>query len=113
MLSPTERTVAQEFCKGLSDKEVADRLNKSYWTVKVQKKAIYQKLGISKDTELLWYMILEKIGRNFDLKELRRHGLELLMAVLFIVLQVTGNAGDLRRCRMARRARTEIRSDSK
>lgn len=105
--------MAQEFCKGLSDKEVADRLNKSYWTVKVQKKAIYQKLGISKDTELLWYMILEKIGRNFDLKELRRRGLELLMAVLFIVLQVTGNAGDLRRCRMARRARTEIRSDSK
>ena len=58
-------------------------------------------------------MILEKLERNFDLKELRKYGLELLMAVLFIVLQVSGNAGDLRRCRTARRARTEIRSDSK
>jgi hypothetical protein len=92
---------------------VADNLNKSYWTIKTQKKAVYQKLGISKDTELLWYMILEKLEKNFDLKELRKHGLELLMAVLFIVLQVSGNAGDLRRCRTARRARTEIRSDSK
>lgn len=92
---------------------MADNLNKSYWTIKTQKKAIYQKLGISKDTELLWYMILEKLEKNFDLKELRKHGLELLMAVLFIVLQVSGNAGDLRRCRTARRARTEIRSDSK
>lgn len=92
---------------------MANNLNRSYWTVKTQKKSIYQKLGISKDTELLWYMILEKLERNFDLRELRKHGLELLMALLFIVLQVTGNAGDLRRCRTARRARTEIKSDSK
>jgi DNA-binding NarL/FixJ family response regulator len=62
----------------LSDKEVASLLYKSYWTVKTQKKAIYQKLGISKDTELLWYMICERMGVEFSIKELREKGIELL-----------------------------------
>ena len=45
-LSLTERIIADEFCKGLSDKEVADNLNKSYWTVKTQKKSIYRRLKL-------------------------------------------------------------------
>ena len=60
-LSCVEREIANEFCKGFSDKEVADNLDKSYWTVKTQKKAIYKKLGISKDTELILYMVCEKV----------------------------------------------------
>lgn len=57
---------------------MASLLYKSYWTVKTQKKAIYQKLGISKDTELLWYMICERMGVEFGIKELREKGIELL-----------------------------------
>ena len=102
--------VAREFCKGYSDKEVADHLCKSYWTVKTQKKMIYQKLGISKDTELLWWMICDRLRINFDLREIRKHGIEILFCFLFIIMQVTCHAGDLRRgCRMARRARIELR----
>ena len=66
------------FCKGLSDKEVASLLIKSYWTIKTQKKAIYQKLGISKDTELLWYMICERMGIEFDLHKIREQGIEVI-----------------------------------
>lgn len=99
-----------EYCKGYSDKEVADKLCKSYWTVKTQKKTIYRKLGISKDTELLWWMVCERLKIGFDLREIRKHGIEILFSILFIVMQVTNNGGDLRRCRIARRARTEIRS---
>lgn len=110
-LSESERKVAQEICKGYSDKEVADNLCKSYWTIKTQRKTIYQKLGISKETELLWYMVCERLRINFDLKEIRKHGIEILFCVLFIIQAVTGNAGDMRRCRMARRARTEIRRE--
>lgn len=110
VLSQEEMRVAKEFCKGYSDKEVADHLCKSYWTVKTQKKMIYQKLGISKDTELLWWMICERLRINFDLREIRKHGIEILFCFLFIIMQVTCNAGDLRRgCRMARRARIELR----
>ena len=64
------------YCRGLSDKEVADRLYKSYHTIRVHKKNIYRKLGISKDTELLWYMILERLGRTFSLSEIRNKGIE-------------------------------------
>lgn len=66
------------FCKGLSDKEVASLLYKSYWTIKTQKKAIYQKLGISKDTELLWYMICDRLGIEFNLQEIRDKGIQVI-----------------------------------
>lgn len=58
----------------MSDKEVADALCKSYHTVRVQKRAIYEKLGVSKDTELLWWLICEKLGIEFRLNEVRRYG---------------------------------------
>lgn len=108
-LSPAEMLVANEYCKGLADKEVADNLNKSVWTIKTQKRTIYRKLGISKDTELLLYMICEKLKRNFDLNELRKHGLELLFSTLFILMQVTCNDIDLRRMKTPSRARTAMR----
>jgi DNA-binding NarL/FixJ family response regulator len=77
-LTRAEREVALAFCRGLSDKEVADRLFRSYHTVRTEKRAIYRKLGISKDTELLWYMILEKLGKEFNINEIRKKGLELI-----------------------------------
>lgn len=109
VLSPTEKLVAKEYCKGLADKEVAYNLGKSVWTIKTQKRSIYKKLGISKDTELLLYMICDRLKRNFDLKEIRKHGIELLFSVLFIVMQVTCNSTDMRRMRTSSRARTTMR----
>ena len=109
ILSPAEMLVANEYCKGLADKDVADNLNKSVWTVKTQKRTIYRKLGISKDTELLLYMICDKLKRDFDLNELRKHGLELLFSILFILMQVTCNEIDLRRARTPSRTRTAMR----
>ena len=111
--SLTERIIADEFCKGLSDKEVADNLNKSYWTVKTQKKSIYRKLGISKDTELLLYMICDKLHKEFDLREIRKHGLEVLFSVLFLVMQITCNSlDDMRMMRVRRGRRTEYVCDN-
>lgn len=66
------------FCRGLTDKEVAERLFRSYHTVRVQKKSIYRKLGVAKDTELLWWMIRERQGRGFNLSEIREKGIEAL-----------------------------------
>ena len=37
-LSRAEREVALMFCRGLTDKEIADRLFRSYHTVRTQKK---------------------------------------------------------------------------
>ncbi|MGE4309119.1 helix-turn-helix transcriptional regulator [Bacteroides sp.] len=65
-LSPAEWRVAEEYCKGLADKEVADKLCRSIWTTKSQKKTIYKKLGISNSTELLLYMISLVSTKNVD-----------------------------------------------
>lgn len=67
-----------EFAKGLQDKEVANNLYRSYWTVKTQKKAIYKKLGITKDVELLWWLVCKRLGIEFDLGRIRRIGIEVL-----------------------------------
>ena len=75
-MSRAEREVALMFCRGLTDKEVADRLYRSYHTVRTQKKTIYQKLGVSKDTELLWWMIFERLGKEFSLNLIREKGIE-------------------------------------
>ncbi len=78
ILSVSERAVALAYCRGLTDKEVAAYLNKSYWTIKTQKKSIYEKLGVSNDTELVAYMICEHKGIEFSLQKLREQGIELL-----------------------------------
>ena len=78
VLTIAERAVALAICRGLTDKEVAALLYKSYWTVKTQKKSIYEKLGVSNDTELVAYMICEHKGIEFSLQKLREQGIELL-----------------------------------
>ena len=76
-LSRAEREVALALCKGLTDKEVADMLCRSYHTVRTQRRAIYGKLGVSKDTELMAAMICEHKGIKFTLSALREKGVSL------------------------------------
>lgn len=76
-LSPAEREVALALCRGLTDKEVADKLFRSYHTVRTQKKTIYKKIGVSKDTELLAYMICERKRIAWSLRRLREKGIAL------------------------------------
>ena len=77
MLSPAEREVALALCRGLTDKEVAEKLYRSYHTVRTQKKAIYRKVGVTKDTELMAAMICEHKKIEFSISRLRERGIEL------------------------------------
>lgn len=95
-LTEREHLVAEQYCKGLADKEVAIMLNRSEWTIKAQKRDIYKKLGISKDTELVLYMLCEKMKVDFDLHEIRKHGLEIFFAILFMTLAVLNYRIDMR-----------------
>lgn len=107
-LSERERQVTVEYCKGLADKEVADNLKRSVWTIKAQKRDIYKKLGINKDTELVLYMLCDRLKVNFDLKEIRKHGIEILFSILFVLMQVTCNSIDMRRMKSSSRVRTTM-----
>ena len=105
-LSEREHLVAEQYCKGLADKEVADRLQRSEWTIKAQKRDIYKQLGISKDTELVLYMFCERMKINFDIKEIRKHGLELFFSILFFIIAALDFHPDMRQCRSRAKART-------
>lgn len=110
-LSEREYQVAVEYCKGLTDKEVADNMERSEWTIKAQKRDIYRKLGISKDTELVIYMFCDRMKVNFDLKEIRKHGIELFFSIWFLILAFTpSNQTDMRRCKLQSKVRTSVRS---
>lgn len=105
-LSDREQLVAEQYCKGLTDKEVANVLGRSEWTIRAQKRDIYRKLGISKDTELVLYLFCEKLRINFDLKEIRKHGIELFFSVMFFIMAAMDYNMDMRRTgRLQGRAR--------
>lgn len=107
-LSEREHLVAEQYCKGLADKEVADSLQRSEWTIKAQKRDIYKKLGISKDTELVLYMFCERMKINFDIKEIRKHGLEIFFSILFLVIAALDFHPDMRQCSRAKTRTTQV-----
>lgn len=72
----TETRVAELYCHGLIDKEVAERMDKPIWTIRTHKKRIYNKLGISSEQELVLYMVTRYIGVDFDVALIRENGLD-------------------------------------
>ena len=104
-LSETELIIAEKYCHGLTDKEIADELGKPVWTIRTHKKHIHAKLGISTTHELVLYMVARENDKNWDLKELRKRGLAAVMSVLVIFHLVI--CDKLAICRTSRRARVE------
>ncbi len=74
-----ELKVAELYCHGLIDKEVADRLGKPIWTIRTHKKHIYKKLGISSQQELVLYMVARFVGSVFDITSIRKFGLKAIL----------------------------------
>ena len=83
-LSDTEVCVAEQYCHGLTDKEIADVLDKPIWTVRTHKKHIYKKLSIASTHELVLYMVSRYLGKKWDAKEVRRMGLAALLTALML-----------------------------
>lgn len=84
-LSDTELVIAEWYCHGLTDKEIADVLEKPVWTIRTHKKHIYTKLGISTTHELVLYMVSRHFEKDWDLGEVRRRGLAAVLCMLMIV----------------------------
>lgn len=109
-LSQCEYQVAHEVAKGQTPDEIADLLKKSVWTIKGQIRDIHKKLGINNNVELTLYILCDRAKRNFDLKEIRKHGIEIFFSVWFFILAITPNSQmDMRRLRMRSGARISAR----
>ena len=110
-LTQCEYQVANEVAKGQTPDEIADLLKKSVWTIKAQIRDIHKKLGINNNVELTLFLLCDRTKRNFDLKEIRKHGIELFFSVWFLVIAVTPDYQmDMRRCRVRSNAMTSVRA---
>lgn len=87
-LSPTEFHIAESYCRGLIDKEVAEVVDKPVWTVRTHKKHIYQKLQISSMQELVLWMVCKRIGKVWNAREVRLRGLSAILAILLFIQAV-------------------------
>lgn len=87
-LSPTEFHIAESYCRGLIDKEVAEVIDKPVWTVRTHKKHIYQKLQISSMQELVLWMVCKRIGKVWNAREVRLRGLSAILSILLFIQAV-------------------------
>lgn len=102
-LSPAQTRVAVALCKGYDDKEVADKLCMSKYTVARHKQDIYERTGIRHTANALvaWFLAINFAIAVEDLE--RRLG-ALVLAVLFSVFTF-GADNDTQLVRRGRRGR--------
>lgn len=87
-LTQCEYQVANEVAKGHTPVEIADVLQKSVWTIKAQIRDIHKKLGINNNVELTLFLLCDRAKKNFDLKEIRKHGLEIFFQSFFLLYRL-------------------------
>ena len=102
-LSPAQTRVAVALCKGYDDKEVADKLCMSKYTVARHKQDIYERVGIRHTANALvaWFLA---INFTIAVEDLERRIGAMVLAVLFSVFTF-GADNDTQLVRRARRGR--------
>ena len=107
-LSPAQTRVALALCKGYDDKEVADKLCMSKYTVARHKQDIYERTGIRHTANALvaWFLA---INFTIAVEDLERRIDAMVLAVLFSVFTFGADNDTqlIRRARRGRRCRRE------
>ena len=107
-LSPAQTRVAVALCKGYDDKEVADKLCMSKYTVARHKQDIYERTGIRHTANALvaWFLA---INFTIAVEDLERRLGAMVLAVLFSVFTfgADNDTQIVRRARRGRRCRRE------
>ena len=102
LLSKRETQIAELLAWGASKKEVASKLFVSTRTVENTARNIYAKLGIQKATELCVWWFCTKCGVPVSLDPLKRAVTAILLLLVLLPRELTGN-GDLFRIGRDRR----------
>lgn len=106
VLTAREKQIAERIAWGSSQKEVADDLHISRWTVDNTLRKIYQKLHIGKTNELSAWWFCTHFGISFELSPLKRKIGALAMLALFLYGE-SNMIDDFCRVRTRRTNRTE------
>ena len=108
-LTTEENRVAELAAWGLSQKEIADTLNKSVNTVMNQFRSIYAKIGINKINELSAWWFCVNFNISFDLSPIKRKAGAVVLLLLFSSQLLDFNNRIVRRIRRGREIETICR----
>lgn len=81
-MTSREKEVSDLLARGLSEKEIADRLCISRDTVSNHLRNIREKYGLSKNTEIVLLYISMLNKKKFSLKDVRSQGVSILLVFL-------------------------------
>lgn len=79
-----EREVADLLTRGLSEKEIAERLKISPDTVNNHTRNIRKKFGFTKNSEIALKYISDYTGKPFSLKAIREYGIGIILVLINI-----------------------------
>lgn len=82
--SPAELSVVEQLARGLSEKEISDKLNLSYHTVNNHLRNIRERHELQKNTEIIILYASYLSKKRFSLKEIKELGL----SILFVTINV-------------------------
>ena len=80
--STREREIADLLARGLTEKEIASKLNISPATVNNHTRNIREKFGLSKNTEIVLVYIAEHNKKHFSLSMIREYGISVILVLL-------------------------------
>lgn len=82
--SAREKDVLKQLSCGLSEKEIAHKLHVSPITVNNHTRNIREKLGVTKNTEVLVAYTAYLKGKKFDLRLMREYGIAIFLVFVNI-----------------------------
>ena len=105
-LSPTEQRVAEQYCRGYNDSEVADSLGMMLWTCKTHKKHIFRKWRINSTHEMVLLFIAKLKNQQCEITEIRNKGISIFLLLLVIFQMIYVEADYARSINNVRITRT-------
>lgn len=104
-----EQRVAEQYCRGYNDSEVADSLGLMLWTCKTHKKHIFKKWRINSTHEMVLLFIARLRKHDCEITEIRNKGISIFL-LLLVIFQITfvetDYARNINNVRTTRTART-------
>lgn len=86
LFTDREREIADLMARGLSEKEIAEHLNRSPATANNHTRNMREKLHVNKNTELILAYIADVNHKKFSISEIRQFGVSIILILINICL---------------------------
>ena len=83
-LTRRESEIVEMLSRGLTEKEIAEHLFISAYTVNNHMKSIRSKLNLTKNIEVVLYAIAKKNKKKFSIEEIRKFGVSVILVLIHV-----------------------------